>query len=325
MPRSERSKMRSLCGTSLFRLEFLDRLRCPLANDFLWMFEFSCEDCEGGFISHFTEQFAELSSCVDVGGCMEFGDQASDHPWPLRPDAKIGIFECHCIRAADLEDPIVNFDTHGNFLRSNLTKCILRRLRDKLSGAGILVIRSSKNGLQPPPADDPTLMGSRSPGRRLDFPNRPRAALVQAAMKRHEVQFIQLSDGWNAEPNAPDETVSVDGDAVVLEFAVNAFLYPEFVEGSRAQLRFQNCLRFRLGSPNDEGWYRGQCRFSSLAPKWGEFYLVSGEGALLSAPTDWVGLTSQISSPRNHYLFYLRDSTFECEAEAFSLGLPERK
>lgn len=158
----------------------------------------------------------------------------------------------------------------------------------------------------------------------LAWRSRPRVALGQAAMKRHEVQFIQLSDGWNAEPNAPDETVSVDGDAVVLDFAVNAFLYPEFVEGSRAQLRFQSCLRFRLGSTNDEGWYRGQCRFSSLAPKWGEFYLVSGEEALLSAPTDWVSLTSQISSPRNHYLFYLRDSTFECEAEAFSLELPER-
>jgi hypothetical protein len=52
--------------------------------------------------------------------------------------------------------------------------------------------------------------------------------------------------------------------------------------------------RYRLGNTNDEGWYRGQCRFSKLAPAWGEFYEVEGDPLMDKAPDDWV----QLSAPR---------------------------
>ena len=35
--------------------------------------------------------------------------------------------------------------------------------------------------------------------------------------------FLQLNDGWNAEPNAPTPEVIVDGDTVRLEFTANSF------------------------------------------------------------------------------------------------------
>jgi len=104
------------------------------------------------------------------------------------------------------------------------------------------------------------------------------------------------------------------GSAAPLSFFVNAFKFLEFEKAEIGILRFMNCERYRLGSINDEGWYRGQCRFSKLAPAWGQFYQVSGDPELLDAPQDWqiVGDTGDI---KKHYLFYFRDNTFECVAE----------
>jgi hypothetical protein len=126
--------------------------------------------------------------------------------------------------------------------------------------------------------------------------------------------FAQLNEGWNAEPNAPEPKVEIAGSDVLLSFFVNAFQFPEFKEEEVGILRFVNCERYRLGPTNDEGWYRGQCRFSKLAPKWGEFYLVSGDAQFVSAPQDWKVLKPNKHSGK-HFLFYFRDNTFECVAE----------
>jgi hypothetical protein len=88
-------------------------------------------------------------------------------------------------------------------------------------------------------------------------------------MKPH---FLQLNLGWNADPNAPNPNVEVLGNDVLLSFYVNPFQFKEFEKDEIGFLRFVNCVRFRLGGTNDEGWYRGQCRFSTIAPEWGQFY-----------------------------------------------------
>jgi O-acetyl-ADP-ribose deacetylase (regulator of RNase III) len=137
-------------------------------------------------------------------------------------------------------------------------------------------------------------------------------------------RFRQLNEGWNAEPNAPEPIVEVDGDEVVLSFLANAFQFKSYIEGQRLRLRFPNARRYRLGATNDEGWYRGQCRFSDAAPAWGEFYEVSGDLRLDRDPGDWraVGIARP---PGRHFLFYLRDETFECEADAWALDTSGRQ
>jgi hypothetical protein len=130
-----------------------------------------------------------------------------------------------------------------------------------------------------------------------------------------DTRFIKLNDGWNAEPNAPAPLVSRSGDDVMLEFDLNAFRYNKFVEGDRGRLIFRRCWRYRLGSTNDEGWYLGQCRFSKIAPAWGEFYEVNGDLKLESAPHDWIEVDPEPLPSAKHFRFYLRDQTFECDAE----------
>ena len=88
--------------------------------------------------------------------------------------------------------------------------------------------------------------------------------------------FIRLNEGWNAEPNAPEGEVAVSGPVVRLKFLLNPCAY-EAEEGEMGCAIFEQCSMWRLGSTNDEGWYAGQCRYSKVAPAWGEFYELLGE------------------------------------------------
>ena len=57
----------------------------------------------------------------------------------------------------------------------------------------------------------------------------------------------------------------------------------------------------------------GQCRYSRLAPAWGEFYELSGQDELRLAPNDWQ-VPAEPGVGDCHFLFYFRDETFECLA-----------
>ena len=126
--------------------------------------------------------------------------------------------------------------------------------------------------------------------------------------------FTKLNDGWNAEPNAPEPVVEIDGSELRLSFLANAFQFAAYDEDDVLQLSFRGCWRYRLGPTNDEGWYMGQCRFSQSIP-WGEFYELSGD-LLAGKASDWTDFGSPSANSR-HFLFYFRDETFECDAESW--------
>jgi len=127
-----------------------------------------------------------------------------------------------------------------------------------------------------------------------------------------ELNFHHLNPDWNAEPNAPEPTVSVIDRTVQLTFFLNPFAY-DAEEEEIARLSFVDSSIWRLGSTNDEGWYRGQCRFSEIAPRWGEFYEIQGQVPLVHPGIEWHNLAESVRSDR-HFLFYLRDHTFECRS-----------
>ncbi len=133
--------------------------------------------------------------------------------------------------------------------------------------------------------------------------------------QKMSTEFIKLNENWNAEPNAPMEAVRFEQGILYLTFNVNPWLYEGYEEDQRVELRFHGCSSWRLGSTNDEGWYMGQCRFSKLAPEWGEFYEIRGDKLDHLIPDTW----NQTGFPdgNKRYLFYLRDSTFECQANSF--------
>jgi hypothetical protein len=120
--------------------------------------------------------------------------------------------------------------------------------------------------------------------------------------------FEQLNQGWNAEPNAPEPAIGLSAPDLLLRFVLNPFQVEQFEEEDVGVLRFHDCVRYRLGSTNDEGWYFGQCRYGRSAPAWGEFYELIGEDPLLNVPTDWVAI-NEAQIKHRHFLFYLKDNT----------------
>jgi len=130
-------------------------------------------------------------------------------------------------------------------------------------------------------------------------------------------EFIRLNDGWNAEPNAPEPHTALDGTTLILNMRPNPYLYQSFRNVETIQVGFADCSKYRFTSINDEGWYRGQCRFSGLAPEWGEFYEVTGDTRDELEPTAWVEAGGDGT---RHFHFYLRDETLEVKALNWSMS-----
>ena len=126
--------------------------------------------------------------------------------------------------------------------------------------------------------------------------------------------FRRLNVGWNADPNAPNERAKVDGDDLLLEFAVNPWKYPAFARREAGRVTFTQCRRYRFTDVNDEAWFRGNCRFSKLAPAWGEFYEVSGDLLDDRETAQWIALPSRSDAAPTRFVFYFRDTMFECDA-----------
>ena len=143
-----------------------------------------------------------------------------------------------------------------------------------------------------------------------------RPPLAEAEMA---TTFVQLNHGWNAEPNAPFPEVQLAGDSVVLRFLANPFQFPAFVQGQVLRLAFHGVWRYGFSSVNDEGWFLGQCRFSGIAPSWGEFYELSGDLKLDQCEVEWQYVCEGPPSAARHFLFYFRDETFECDAASWEL------
>jgi hypothetical protein len=126
------------------------------------------------------------------------------------------------------------------------------------------------------------------------------------------LQFTQQNHGWNAEPNVATPQLTVDGGDLLLAFPLNHFAFEIFGRGDLGILRFVDCSKFRTDGTNDEAWYRGICRYSRLAPAWGEFYEISGDDPTIARIDDWVSIHSSLGD--RHFLFYFRDNLFECFA-----------
>jgi hypothetical protein len=130
------------------------------------------------------------------------------------------------------------------------------------------------------------------------------------------VHFEQLNEDWNADPNVPDPRLMVSGRYVILTFRLGRYTARQFSSSEVGRLSFGSSCKYRYGTENDEGWYRGQCRYSKIAPAWGEFHEVRGSDELRDRPTDWMILGPERSAAR-HFIFYLRDGMFECMANTW--------
>lgn len=135
--------------------------------------------------------------------------------------------------------------------------------------------------------------------------------------------FKRLNDDWNADPNAPEPQAELQGNRLVVRMKPNPYLNQAYRDVATIEVCFEDCSRYRLTPINDEGWYRGQCRFSGLAPEWGELYEIVGNTHDDKELTSW--LKAEGKGTR-HFHFYLRDETLEVKAQDWSMHprIPEQ-
>ena len=137
------------------------------------------------------------------------------------------------------------------------------------------------------------------------------------------MQWKKLNYDYDAEPNGPSAHVSVANRNLDLDFFLNHYLWPNLRPEARGRLTFNEVWQYRLGSTNDEGFYRGQCRYSASGIPWGDFYELYDSDWRNTFPNDRICVASDLMNDHElrHFLFYLRDETFECIAKAYSFTM----
>ena len=136
------------------------------------------------------------------------------------------------------------------------------------------------------------------------------------------MHWTKLNTTFDAEPNAPEPRVHVYGNIITVRFFLNSFIWKDVEAGEEAVLTFRDVFMYRLGPTNDEGFYKGQCRFSSSGIEWGHFYELEQSDWRNSFPEDRVVVDPTMAEMPGlrHYLYYFRDETFECLAKSYDFG-----
>ncbi len=130
------------------------------------------------------------------------------------------------------------------------------------------------------------------------------------------LSFQHLNTDWNAEPDAPDVELGVDGNTVRLSFRLKPRAYSA-EPWEIATLRFPGCSRFRWDASDDHAWFAGKMPYSGQAPEWGELYEVIGDTRVVE-DDDWDVLSADLPASR-HFLLCFRNDTIEFVAQDWSL------
>lgn len=134
------------------------------------------------------------------------------------------------------------------------------------------------------------------------------------------IKFIKLNTNWDIAPNAPMEEITVKQNDVELEFLTNYNLKLNFKSADEyILLTFKDCLQYRYGEPNDEGFnIYGESRFVQYGVEWGHFYLVENSNWKNYFP-EAIPVSLQNEQGLKHFLIYFRDATFECIARDYEM------
>lgn len=138
----------------------------------------------------------------------------------------------------------------------------------------------------------------------------------------NKIKLIKLNKNYQSDPNIAEPKVEIQSDKLALSFELNSFIF-SFKEGQLGKIVFNNCYSYRVGNPNDEGYYLNdnvlwnKNNFPDV--EWDCFYQVYD--VPVSYFKDFKNLNenqSNSSAGFNHYVFFMKEATFECLAESYT-------
>lgn len=138
------------------------------------------------------------------------------------------------------------------------------------------------------------------------------------------ITFQKQNIPFEAEPNIAEPHVEILDNNLVLSFVAKD-------SDTDARVIFITPLMYRIGSPNDEGFYGSDPRIkndSIYSQKgfpdldFGDFHQVSGvdwKNNLLGEGTNILDEKYKEKEDFSHYVFFMKDGTFECIAKSWKV------
>lgn len=152
------------------------------------------------------------------------------------------------------------------------------------------------------------------------------------------LKFKKFNTYYAPDPDLADPVPRVDGDRVVLNFQLNHYLYKQFERDAWGKITFNDCLMYRVGSPNDEGFFinpKNPDRYNDSRWNYTDFPELEFSNFYIVENSDWrqnfgpdsiinKEIQSKITDLENlnHYLLFMKEGTFECIARNYVEEIP---
>ena len=132
------------------------------------------------------------------------------------------------------------------------------------------------------------------------------------------MRYEKLNNRWNAKPNSPNLSIDVEDNCAELTFDLNPFKFNYIDEGDKGSLEFQEVYKFFSGSVNDEGYYKGNHRYTNDQLPWGEFYELFDSNWETIFPKSANIISNDVEkSELRHFIFFLKEQEVECLCEDY--------
>jgi len=133
------------------------------------------------------------------------------------------------------------------------------------------------------------------------------------------MKIQKLNKNWSAEPSVLLETIKLTDDGIEVNFLLNSLPYEYIEEGEKGKLEFYDVYAYRKAASNSEEITKRQIPFKADLIPLGDFYeLLDSKWKTDFSEDKIIVDESKKTSKLRHFLFFLKDSTFECLASDYS-------
>lgn len=133
------------------------------------------------------------------------------------------------------------------------------------------------------------------------------------------MKIQKLNKNWSAEPSVLLESIKRTDDGIEVNFVLNSLPYEYIEEGEKGKLEFYDVYAYRNGPSNSEEISKRKIPLKVDQIANGDFYELLDSKWKTDFPTDKIIVDeTKKTSKLRHFLFFLKDSTFECLASDYS-------
>lgn len=133
------------------------------------------------------------------------------------------------------------------------------------------------------------------------------------------MKIQKLNKNWSAEPSVPPETIKQTDDGIEVNFVLNSLPYEYIEDGEKGKLEFYDVFAYRKAASNSEEISKRKIPLKVDQIPLGDFYELLDSKWKTDFPTDKIIVDeTKKTSKHRHFIFFLKDATFECLASDFS-------